>query len=334
MLTALFKDIHQHLRIESLLMTQSDRIPNDIAALSGARILTTSEIPEGKRLNESLIKDLTGGDQMTARFLHGEFFTFYPKFKLWMFGNHQPIIVGQDDGIWRRIMLIPFEVMIAPDKRRPRHELEADLRSEASGILTWAVQGFQQWQMTGLKPPERVIKSTQQYRDDMDTIGEYFDSCCVFTPHARTVIATLYNDYCVWCAETHGNPYGKQKFIAKVQEKYALRKDRGTNNKPTFFGIGLLEERYRVKDSIEVQDGDSHFDVNQLWAEEGIQIRFACDDDSCWHRTHSGISFPEYVFVCLAYATHCFHHRRNLGEQKLHKTMPNLIFQSYFFCEK
>ena len=122
LLTHLLNGYRQHLKIESLILKRYDSIPNDLATLPGARLLTVSEIPEGKRLNESLVKDLTGGDEMSARFLHGEFFSFYPKFKLWMFGNHKPIITGQDEGIWRRIRQIPFEVIIPEKKRKPRRQ--------------------------------------------------------------------------------------------------------------------------------------------------------------------------------------------------------------------
>jgi hypothetical protein len=107
-LSYILRAYHKRLRIESFLLQRHDRIPNDIAQLPGTRLLITTEVPERSRLNESLMKDLTGGDEMSARFLHEEFFSFYPVYKLWMFGNHSPRITGTDDGIWRRIRKIPL----------------------------------------------------------------------------------------------------------------------------------------------------------------------------------------------------------------------------------
>ena len=129
-------------------------IPNDLARLRGARLVCATEIEDGHRLAESLVKQLTGGDTITARFLHREFFEFRPQFKLWIATNHKPMIRGTDYAIWRRIRLVPFEVQIPPEERDA--ELPAKLAAESTGILAWAVEGCLQWQKKGLDAPEAV----------------------------------------------------------------------------------------------------------------------------------------------------------------------------------
>ena len=122
-----------------MLKTNGGGIPNDIARLVGMRFVGISETESGQRMAESLVKDMTGGDTVTARFLHKEFFSFRPEFKLWIRGNHKPNIRGTDDGIWRRIHLVPFEVQIPVGELDPR--LPEKLRAELPGILRWAVDG-------------------------------------------------------------------------------------------------------------------------------------------------------------------------------------------------
>jgi putative DNA primase/helicase len=125
--------------IETFMPRRPGDIPNDLARLAGARFVTVSETSEGQRLQESLIKDVTGGDTISARFMHREFFDFKPQFKLWMRGNHKPQIRGTDEGIWRRIHLIPFLVTIP--KREQDKGLVDKLKRELPGILNWALGG-------------------------------------------------------------------------------------------------------------------------------------------------------------------------------------------------
>jgi putative DNA primase/helicase len=117
---------------------------NDLARMPGARMVTASEVESGRHLNEPLIKNLTGGDKATARFLHHEFFDFYPEFKLWLIGNHKPHVRGTDEGFWRRIVFITFGVTIPLQERDG--DLKAKLVDELPGILRWAVEGCLEWQ--------------------------------------------------------------------------------------------------------------------------------------------------------------------------------------------
>jgi putative DNA primase/helicase len=128
-------------------------IPNDVARLRGARLAMINETSQGARFDEAKLKDLTGGDTLSARFLHQEFFDFRPTHKLVIRGNHKPAIHGTDEGIWRRLRLVPFTVQI-PTEEQDR-DLLVKLRAELPGILRWAVEGCLDWQRNGLKPPSR-----------------------------------------------------------------------------------------------------------------------------------------------------------------------------------
>jgi putative DNA primase/helicase len=126
--------------------------------------VSAAETDEGKHLAEGLVKDLTGGDTIAARFLRAEWFDFRPEFKLWLATNHKPVIRGTDKGIWDRIRPIPFTVSI-PEERQDK-ELANKLMTELAGILAWAVRGCLEWQRTGLGVPEEVREATEGYRTE------------------------------------------------------------------------------------------------------------------------------------------------------------------------
>jgi putative DNA primase/helicase len=161
---------------ETFLMKKSGGIPNDVAALRGARLVGAVEVESGRRLAEVLVKEMTGGDRITARFLHSEFFTFKPEFKIFLAANHKPVIRGTDHAIWRRIHLIPFNVQI-PKKEQDR-ELPEKLKAELPGILNWALEGCLMWQEHGLEPPQEVQTATEEYREEMDPLGDFLAECC------------------------------------------------------------------------------------------------------------------------------------------------------------
>ena len=150
-----------------------------MARLAGARLVCAVETEDGKRFAESLVKALTGGDTITARFLHCEYFEFVPQFKLWLATNHKPTIRGDDHAIWRRIRLIPFGVTI-PEAEQDG-DLGAKLAEERAGILKWAIEGCLAWQRDGLQTPEPVRAATADYRADMDRLGQWIEERCVIT---------------------------------------------------------------------------------------------------------------------------------------------------------
>lgn len=140
---------------ETFLQRRGDAgIRNDIARLAGARMVVSVEVEDGKRLAEGLIKQLTGGDKIAARFLHREFFEFEPQFTLWLVANTRPRAHASDDALWRRIVQVPFTVVIPEPERDP--ELKRALRTdpaEQTAILAWLVQGCLEWQRRGLDVP-------------------------------------------------------------------------------------------------------------------------------------------------------------------------------------
>ena len=147
----------------------------DLARLKGARLVTTSEIEQGKPLSESLIKQITGGDEITARFLYGEYFNFKPTSKIFLATNHKPKIRGADNGIWRRIKIIPFTVTITPEQRD--RNLTEKLTAEKSGILSWFIQGYAIWRKEGLQEPDAIRDANEEYRMDMDSVGTFINDC-------------------------------------------------------------------------------------------------------------------------------------------------------------
>jgi putative DNA primase/helicase len=167
-------------RIESLTGTArrggGDATP-DLIPLIGARFVRTSEPDEGQRLQEGLIKELTGGEPLQVRALHSDFVEVRPIFKMTMSGNHKPEIRGTDDGIWRRVMLVPFDVQIPEAERDP--ELVDKLFSERAGLFNWLVEGLLDVLETGLRPPDAVTEATKEYREESDPIGLFLTTCCV-----------------------------------------------------------------------------------------------------------------------------------------------------------
>lgn len=177
-----------------------------LVALQGARLVVSSEIEEGKRWNESLVKDLTGGDRITARPLYGAPLTFTPEFKLWVYGNHKPTIRGADAGIQRRIKLIPFSVTIPESKRDPKLKLK--LAAERAGILNWALAGLRMIEADGFEEPAVVRDATRAYIQDQDALKDWIEECVelCYVPGTETLQtalrianAELYANYANWC---------------------------------------------------------------------------------------------------------------------------------------
>lgn len=185
---------------DSFVGRKDGSIPNDLAMLAGARLVTASETAEGKPLDEALVKALTGGEPVTARYLNREFFEFQPQFTIWLATNHKPRVKGTDHGIWRRIHLIPFSVTV--ERSKMDRGLGAKLRAEGPGILRWAVDGARAWQEYGLCPPATVLDATNDYRTEQDVVAEFIDQCCVLSAAASTPAAELYSVYAAWCRES------------------------------------------------------------------------------------------------------------------------------------
>jgi putative DNA primase/helicase len=212
-------------------------ISNDIARLKGMRMVVAPETEDGKRLNEGLIKRLTGGDTITARFMRQEYFDFRPEFKLWMVGNHKPVIRGTDDAIWRRITLIPFDVTI-PKEERDR-DLGRKLREEAEGILAWMIDGLAAWNVEGLEAPSRIEEAGNEYRQESDILGAFLDECTVKNERGSIKASKLYGAYQEWCKRTGEYCVTQTRFGRAMHERgMGAIKKRDSND---HVGISLIE---------------------------------------------------------------------------------------------
>lgn len=203
---------------------QSGSANSDIARLEGARIVTSSELNEGDRFDESLVKQLTGGDKILARFLYGSEFEYKPKFKIWMATNHLPIIRGTDDGIWRRIKIIPFNIQIP--KEKVDKKLEYKLKAEYTGILNWIVQGAIMWQQEGLEDPEAVAKVIETYRAEMDPLDAFLEECCTTGQNYSIKAREMYDAYHEWAKESEEYKMSLNKFGREMSKKLLRVKKR------------------------------------------------------------------------------------------------------------
>jgi len=209
-------------------------IPNDIARLAGARFVCASELTD-RRLNEGLVKDMTGQDTLVGRFLNHEYFEYRPQFKLWMSGNHKPVISGTDDGVWRRVKLIPFAVTIPESERDPR--LPDKLRAELPGILAWAMQGCLDWQASGLRTPDAVRAATAAYRSEMDTIGGWLAECCITDDSKATATAgALLDSWKAWSGESNTTA----RWLARQLRERGFEPGKLPDGTRAWGGVGLI----------------------------------------------------------------------------------------------
>ena len=215
-------------------------IPNDLAALAGRRQVTASETNEGVRLNEGRLKALTGCDPVTARFLHGEFFTFRPVAKFWLAVNHKPKVTDDSYGFWRRVRLIPFLQQFkgqAEDKNLATH-----LAEDLPGILAWAVRGAMAWYERGLEPPAAVLNATESYRTESDPLAQFFQEQCILEDGCVTAATAAYKAYGAWAVEqgmSERERLTSTAFGRRMADRFEKRHAHSGN---VYVGVGLLSE--------------------------------------------------------------------------------------------
>ncbi|MDP1026380.1 phage/plasmid primase, P4 family [Sphingomonas sp. KR1UV-12] len=189
----------------------------DLARLPGIRFLRTSEPEKGAKLAEALIKLITGGELIDARFLNKGFFSFLPSFKVTISGNHKPKITGHDDGIWRRVMLVPWDVQIA--REDVDKSLPDKLKTEASGILNRLIEGLLDWRENGLTEPESVIAATAKYREQSDQLGRFLDECTRPVAGARSKSSVLFALFTAWSKATGSAEWQTQGFSKAMEDR-------------------------------------------------------------------------------------------------------------------
>lgn len=240
-LLALLGDYGMTAMPDLVISRRSGGIPNDVAALRGRRGVFLNETSQGSRFDEAKLKHLTGGDTLTGRFLHREFFDFRPAHKLVIRGNHKPAISGTDEGIWRRLHLVPFDVQIPPEEQD--RDLLTKILAELPGVLRWAVAGSIEWQRKGLNPPPEVIAAVQDYRQESDTLGRFITEHCETGNLYEVRSMTFFSSYQAF-AERAGERWIPQKDLPAELERRGFRWRR-TNTGRIFNGI-----RLRAPDSV------------------------------------------------------------------------------------
>lgn len=234
--TTIFKDYSRVSAMETFTASHSDKHPTDLAMLRGARLVTASETEEGRPWAEARIKQLTGGDRISARFMRQDFFEFTPQFKLTIVGNHKPILRNIDDAARRRFNIVPFVV-------KPREvdaELESKLLREAPGILQWMIEGCRDWQTNGLIRPASVLAATEEYFSDQDLFGHWIDEACDAEPgnvHKSETSSDLFRSWREY-AQSAGTSAGSQQSFKDQMLRHGFQYIR-TRKAREFFGIRL-----------------------------------------------------------------------------------------------
>jgi P4 family phage/plasmid primase-like protien len=219
-------------------------IPNDVARLAGARLAMASEFPEGTKVNEDLLKRLTGGDPIVARFLNQEFFEFYSQAKFILATNHKPEFRGTDDGVWRRVRLVPFTVKI------PREDIDKSLgdklRLELPGILNWAVRGCLAWAREGLYIAPEMEALTEEYREESDLIGQFLTEKTEPGEEEECMATVLYTEFQSWMQDQGAKPWTQNSFGRNIGDRPGIERTKHPQNRRVMYkGIAIRDETLR-----------------------------------------------------------------------------------------
>jgi putative DNA primase/helicase len=222
---------------------KTDTHPTDRADLFGKRLVVVIETESGRRLNESMVKELTGGDRVRARRMREDFWEFAPSHTLVMATNHKPAIRGTDNGIWRRLKLVPFTVALTDDQADKA--MPEKLRAELPGILAWCVRGCLEWQRDGVEPPQEVVDATSAYRAEQDLLGAFLAECTFTSPTMQAKAGELYARYRHWGEAGSEHVMTSTMFGLAMQERGFEKK---TSNGVWYLGVGLKPESETTSD--------------------------------------------------------------------------------------
>jgi putative DNA primase/helicase len=221
--------------MDSFTASHGDRHPTDLAMLRGARMVCASETEEGRAWAESRIKQMTGGDVIAARFMRQDFFEYKPQFKLFLIGNHKPILKNVDEAARRRFNMVPFNNKpTSPDKG-----LEIQLRNEWPGILRWMIEGCLDWQKHGLARPKIVADATADYFESQDFFGRWLADCAILDPSLESRPAVLLASFRDWCA-ANGEPLSDNRIMRGMIERTPGLRYVTNRGVRSVRGIGLI----------------------------------------------------------------------------------------------
>ena len=240
-----------------LLAKKGESHPTEVADLEGARFVANSEVEKGKPFAEALIKQLTGSDPIKARRMRKDFWQFEPTHKLCIAANHRPIIKGNDEGIWRRVLRIPWNKPIPPEKKDPF--FLDKLKQEAPGIFRKLVEGCLEWQKHGLNPPQKVTIATEEYREEMDVLSDFMEELCIIGKSHRIPQKELYLAYVDWCEELKQKPQNYRLFNRQLKERdyKTLTTTVGGVAIRVWSGISLRKDRAKMTGFMQLRIADA-----------------------------------------------------------------------------
>ena len=209
--------------MEMFITSKTDRHPTEIAKLLGARLVVAQETQKGRRWDEAKIKNLTGGDKLTGRFMRGDFFDFKPTHKLLISGNHKPSLSNVDEAIRRRFLLVPFTVQIPEAERDP--QLAEKLKPEWPAIFRWMIEGCLEWRRDGLMVPAVVREATAEYLADNDVMAQWLEESIDRSPDAFTQTQDLFGSWKYWC-ESRNYRSGTQRAFSDSLSDRGYERDR------------------------------------------------------------------------------------------------------------
>ena len=229
----------------ALMVTRNYRHPTELAQLRGRRLAIASELEEGQFWNEALIKELTGDEVLTARYMRGDFFEFPMTQKHVIVGNHKPRLRGGDPAIARRLVLVPFEQRFEGARRDK--DMPAKLKAEAPAILAWLIRGAVRWFRDGLQIPRRVLEASADYMHDHDDLVLWIDECCVRAGESKA--SELYASFSRWKKARGEHAPAMTTWGQRLQALPGIARRR--SNGIRYDGIHLTEaEANRVRHSL------------------------------------------------------------------------------------
>lgn len=233
--------------IQALLVqkTKNNTADQNMASLQGTRLAIASELPSKASLNENLVKDITGGDPIMARMLYGEPYSFYPTHNTIIFGNHKPIVKDASEGFWRRVLLLPFEVTIPENDRKPMSQIINELKPEFSGIFNWAVEGYKDYKENGLFIPDAVKIATEEYRSESNELLEFLEDSTDYiikkeNDDIKHELKEIFYEFAKWISEDESNRTTEiinTKKLGEAMRVLGFKVKKASKNKTYVFGI-------------------------------------------------------------------------------------------------
>jgi putative DNA primase/helicase len=201
-----------------------------------------AELDEGQRFAEARVKQLTGSDSVSARFMRRDWFTFTPSHTLWVLGNHLPVARAGGPAFWRRLRVLPFTRVVPPQRQDKR--LGERLAQDAPVVLAWIIAGSADYHQGGLREPASVLSATADYARDQDTVGRFVDEQCRLQPglgYVRTAVGVLRESYELWCEQLGERPVSAKRLTQDLQTRFAVLDARGSKGQRFYTGIALLD---------------------------------------------------------------------------------------------